>query len=168
LFDAYNYNRGGASPSGLSCRLERLHGDGFETEDTALLRVDFGGVPWTTYLTWAARSRSTCLALTDCRRSIAVENDTLHRVTDDGCVAERLVSGFDDSAHAAWFAGVFEDFRRATRDPNRREALLQEALVTSLVAERAYTSARRGGEWLAVPLLLEYLQDGPADYSTRP
>ena len=62
-----------------------------------------------------------------------------------------LNSEFDDPTHKRWFVDLLVDFHNLTINKERQNKLLQEALLTTIVIECAYESAKLGGKMLELP-----------------
>lgn len=135
-------------PTSVSCILGNLHWNGYaDTEDTALLTLNFGQVPLRIDLSWAASLRSTYYAVTGSRQSITIENECLyHYVGNDQLVKQSMTSEFDDPSHKNWFRDLLLDFSAFIANPDRQVQLIQEALCTSIVIDSAYRSAKQGGQ----------------------
>lgn len=102
-------------------------------------------------LSWAANFRSSYYAVFGTQGAIIAENDEFCHTSGDGHLTRQsLVSEFDDPSHRAWFMSMFQDFKDVVLNPSRQLPLLKEALMTSIVIERAYQSAKQGGVWVDV------------------
>jgi predicted dehydrogenase len=144
----------GQRPTFVSCLMGNLRNDGYyNTEDTALMTLQFGeGLRFIIDLSWASSFRNSYYAVYGTAENMIVENDEFrHKNRDGGLILQSLVSGFDDPLHRAWFIDMFTDFKDAIATPGRQLPLLEEALMTSLVIERAYESAKQGGVLVEVP-----------------
>lgn len=141
-------------PRSVSCLMGNLKKDRYhDTEDTVLMTLHFGeGVRFIIDLSWASSFRSSYYAVYGATENVFVENDELYHKTRSGdLVRQSLVSEFDDPSHKTWFIDMFADFTDVIAKPDRQLPLLQEALMTSLVIERAYESGKQDGVWVDVP-----------------
>jgi predicted dehydrogenase len=144
----------GRLPVSVSCLTGSLQDEQYrDTEDTALLTLQFeDDARLIIDLSWAASFRNSYYAMFGTGESIIVENDKLcHKTRDGELVRRSLVSEFNDPSHRAWFGDMFQDFKCIVANPDRQWPIIQEALVASLVIERAYASAHLGGKWVDVP-----------------
>jgi predicted dehydrogenase len=147
-------------PNSVSCLMGNLRNDSYQsTEDTALLTLNFGNnVSFFIELSWAASIRNSYYAVCGTSGNVIIDNDRFcHTDGHRGPISGYLASQFNDPSHKSWFIDMFEDFREVVSNPDRQLPLLQEALVTSLVIERAYESALRGGVLVNVPYPSEEL-----------
>lgn len=148
------YHLCGQLPKAVSCLVGNLRGDDYhDTEDTVLMDLRFdGNVRFMIELSWAASIRNSYYAVYGISENMIVENDEFFHTTREGdMIRQSLISEFDDPSHKAWFIDMFSDFKDVVATPDRQLPLLQEALMTSLVIERAYESARLRGVRLEVP-----------------
>lgn len=146
----------GSMPIAVSCLIGNLRKDNYtENEDTALLTLYFKKSRYFTIdLSWAANFRYTYYSVTGTKEMVTVENDEISFTTPSGkLVREIIPSEFNDPTHKAWFVDVIHDFLDTVKSPNRQVPLLNEALMTTLVIEKAYESARLGGVKLDLPQL---------------
>lgn len=144
----------GQLPKSVSCLLGNLQRDAYQdTEDTVLMTLHFNeNLIFTINLSWAAGFRNSYYAVFGTRENIIVENDELYYTTKkSGLIRRSLVSEFDDPSHKMWFTHMFKDFLGVVASPEHQWPLLQEALITSLVIESAYESARQGGIQVKIP-----------------
>lgn len=144
----------GQTPKAVSCIMGNLNDDQYkDTEDTALLTLHFDHhTPFTINLSWAAGYRNSYFSIMGSHQNIIVENDNLIHTKDNGKVTRKsITSEFDDSSHKSWFKDIFLDFKDVIENCGRQLPLLNEALITTLVVERAYMSAAQGGKPIDVP-----------------
>jgi len=152
------YHIVGQVPKSVSCLLGNFLKNGYQdTEDTVLMTLNFNeNLSFTINLSWAANFRNSYYAIFGTNENIIVENDDLYQTTGNSRVIRRsLVSEFDDPSHKLWFAHMFKDFLGTVTSPEHQWSLLQEALITSLVVESAYESAKQGGIHVEIPRPLE-------------
>jgi predicted dehydrogenase len=146
-------------PLAVSCITGNLNQDPYRsTEDIALLTLDFGGMNWFIDLLWAANLRRDLYSLTGSLATIIIENDILkHTGVDGSVIGEKVVSEFDDSLRLSSFRAMFEDFKSTMMNADREYDLLLESLTTLLIINRAYDSAKRGGNWIEIESAESYL-----------
>lgn len=142
------------TPSAVSCLMGSFGTDQYQdSEDTVLLRMRCGGgVEISFTLSWASGYRNTSYCVTGTAGCVTVEGDTLHHMVAGEMVGSVITSGFDDPSHKAWFHDMLLDFVDMTLHPARQEELIREALITALVIDGAYASARDGGRWVEIDL----------------
>lgn len=140
----------GQQPVAVSCLAGNLSRNEYtETEDTALLTVQCGDdVQFSLNLSWSAGHRNSYYSIVGTSGSVTVENDEVRYTTDGRAVRTALPSDFDDPSHASWFGAMFADFLAVISEPQRQRALIAETLMTSVVIDTAYESARHGGRWI--------------------
>lgn len=141
-------------PNSVSCLVGNLRKDGYQdTEDTALLTLYFdSNVRLVIDLSWAANFRNSFYAIYGTSENIIIENDELCHTTRAGNIQHKsIVSEFNDPSHKSWFLDMFDDFKAMINSPEHQFSLLQEALITSLVIEGAYESAKKGGVQIEIP-----------------
>lgn len=126
------------------------------TEDTALLTLEFEeGVVFVIDLSWASAQRYTSYTFVGARRSILVENDLVCTTGVNGSIQRLTInSDFDDPSHKSWFVGMFNDFLNLVTNRDGQQLLIDEALVTTLVIDAAYKSAKAGGARVRITLPL--------------
>lgn len=141
-------------PMAVSCLIGNLRKDRFtDTEDTAMLTIRCDDdVQIMLDLTWSAGFRNSYYSVIGSNGSVVVENDDVCYAIGGDVRRMVLPSNFDDPAHTEWFREMFVDFLGTVTHPNRLEALLQEALMTSLVIDNAYKSAFDGGRWVDIDI----------------
>lgn len=142
----------GRTPVAVSCLTGNLRRDEYEsTEDTALLTVRCDdGSQIGLDLTWSGSYRRSCYSISGTAGTIVVENDDVYYTVRGEVVRTRLPSEFDDPSHRGWFGRMFLDFADVVNNPRRQGPLVREALMTSLVIDAGYESARRQGAWIDV------------------
>jgi predicted dehydrogenase len=140
------------TPVAVSCLTGNLRRDQYtDTEDTAMLTIRCNdGVQIMLDLTWSAGFRNSYYSVVGSNGSVVVENDDVCYTVGGDVKRMVLPSNFDDPSHTDWFRQMFLDFLDKVAHPDRLGALLQEALMTSLVIDNAYTSAADGGCWVTV------------------
>lgn len=142
----------GGTPVAVSCLTGNLRRDRYtDTEDTAMLsiRLDHGAQIMLS-LTWSAEFRNSYYSIVGANGSVAVENDDVWCTIGGEVKRSVLPSKFDDPSHTDWFEAMFLDFLEKLEHRDQLDALHQEALMTSLVIESAYSSAGNGGRWVSV------------------
>jgi predicted dehydrogenase len=137
-------------PMSVSCLTGNLRRSGYvDTEDTALLTIRCeDDIHIVLDLSWAAGFRSSYYSLTGTSGTVVVENDNVSYTVAGETVRKVLPSDFDDPSHKQWFRLMFLDFLDMVAKPQRRNALLRETLMTSLVIDSAYRSAESDGLWI--------------------
>ncbi len=140
-------------PTSVSCILGNLQSSNYaDTEDTALLILNFDDIQFQLDLSWAASFRDTYYAVTGSNQNIIVKNDRLyHCFGNREKIETSVVSGFDDPSHKTWFRDMVLDFAAFIAEPSRQVALLLDALCTSIVIDCAYRSGKQGGRSIEVP-----------------
>lgn len=145
----------GRLPRAVSCLVGNLGNSNkySETEDTALLTMHFDGfIEFHINLSWTAGGRNSYYSLLGSKENIIIQDDDVIRTLHDGSITRQyLLSEFNDSSHKSWFQDMFLDFLNVVENPERQTALLQEALITTLVIEQAYLSAQEGGRLIELP-----------------
>lgn len=144
----------GYLPNSVSCLIGNLGTNNYhDTEDTVLMTLHFDdNVRFVVDLSWAASFRNSYYAVFGTAENMIVENDEFCHTTRSGdLIRQSLISEFNDPTHSAWFVDMFTDFKDVVAKPDRQLPLLQEALVTSLVIERAYESAKQRGMFVDIP-----------------
>ncbi|MDQ1353413.1 MAG: hypothetical protein QG657_3719 [Acidobacteriota bacterium] len=147
-------------PTAVSCIMGNLKADQYkDTEDTVLMTLYFDhNIHFIINLSWAAGYRNTYYSIMGSNENIIVENDNLIYTKKEGEIIRKSISSeFDDPSHKSWFKGIFCDFKDVVEHQNRQLPLLKEALITTLVIECAYLSAKQGGKLINVPSMFEQL-----------
>ncbi len=147
------------TPVAVSCIMGNLVNDQYsDTEDTALLTIYFdNNVQFTITLSWAAGYRNSYYAVIGSGESVILENnEILHTMNGNKVVRQSISSEFDDPSHKGWFQEMFSDFVDVVATPNRQLPLLQEALITTLIIEKAYLSAKYGGKLVDLPPVSDF------------
>jgi predicted dehydrogenase len=145
-------NLTGGMPVSVSCLLGSLMTDRYpSTEDTAFVRIRCtDGIEVALTLSWACGFRDTGYSITGSGGTVMVHGDELSYTVAGDVVTTTIESGFDDPSHKEWFQAMLRDFVGIVASPARQAALIQEALVTSLVIDGAYASAEDGGRWVDI------------------
>ncbi len=122
-----------------------------DTEDTALITLYFQNeVKIFIELSWAGSFRDTHFSLIGSKRILFVENSKLHISKNGVFETISIDSEFDDPLHKNWFREMFNDFLNLIENPIRQNLLLQEALYTTMIIQKAYESASKNGEIIPV------------------
>jgi predicted dehydrogenase len=143
----------GGRPTAVSARLETRRHSELPLEDTAEVRLDWGGADARIFLTWAADRRGNRVEVAGDEGRLVLDGGRLELFEDTAPSAARawdFPSISEGSHHPEWFAGVIEDFLTEVRDSGARGRNLEEALLCASLLFRAKESSRRGGERLAV------------------
>ena len=141
----------GGRPQALSATLEIRKHHEFPLEDTAEVRLDWGGAQAEIFLTWAAESRGNSAVLEGDRGSIALDGGRVTLAADGAAARVReMPSIAEGSHHADWFGGVAREFLREVREPGARGENLEAAALCADILALAQDSSRRGGEALPV------------------
>lgn len=140
-------------PVAVSCLMGSLKKDQYtDNEDTALLTLYFpNDTQFLIDLSWAASFRNSYYSVTGTDQTIIVENDEITYTKDNKVLKENLPSDFNDPTHKTWFVDLLKDFLEFIHSPERQIPLLTEALMTTLVIEKAYGSAKLGGAKVDIP-----------------
>ncbi len=154
VFYLMHWLLGGEQPVSISAQLESS--PGVEVDDVADVRIRFGsGACSRAHLSWRAPVRMTSALIYGERASLEIEGDRVTLADRSGKVEDLSVADIaDDSYHAAWFAGVAEEFERAVAEgPNSPIALrnVAEARVSLALIDAARQSAARKGIEITFP-----------------
>jgi UDP-N-acetyl-2-amino-2-deoxyglucuronate dehydrogenase len=154
VFYLMHWLLGGEKPVSISAQLESP--PGVEVDDVADVRIRFGsGACSRAHLSWRAPVRMTSALIYGERASLEIEGDRVTLADRSGKVEDLSVADIaDDSYHAAWFAGVAEEFERAVAEgPNSPIALrnVAEARVSLALIDAARQSAARKGIEITFP-----------------
>ncbi len=140
----------GMEPEAVSCLTGALRPDpDYPTEDTALMTIRCtSGAQIVLDLTWSGSFRNSYYSVIGSGGAIMVENDDVCYTRGGQMFRSRLTSEFDDPSHREWFGRMLQDFVDVVAAPERQEALIKEALITSAVIDAGYASAEKQGEWV--------------------
>jgi len=135
-------------PTALSARLETRRHTALPLEDTAEVRLDWGGADARIFLTWAADRRGNRVEIEGEKGRLVLDGGRVELFEDSrpAAVAWDFPSIAEGSHHPEWFAGVIEDFLVEVRDSGARGRNLEEALLCASLLFRARESSLRGGE----------------------
>jgi predicted dehydrogenase len=140
----------GLDPVAVACVTASMQAEtaGFDTEDTAVLRV-LGEDSREAHvmLTWASAERQSRYDFRGTAGSISVNDDTLTVTNSEDCWARTIDSGFNDPRHSAWFADMFRDFAGMLAEDrwSADGGCLRDAIASAELIEAAYRSADAGG-----------------------
>jgi predicted dehydrogenase len=150
----------GQIPRAVSCIIGNLQADKYSTEDTALLTMYFDdNIQFSINLSWATGFRNTFYSIVGTKESIVIEDDDFIRTTKDGNIVRQILSSeFNDPSHSSWYRNLLVDFTDLMAHPDRQLLLLEEALVTTLVIERSYISAREKGIVVELPDISRFFE----------
>lgn len=124
-----------------------------ETEDAANLRIGLaGGLRVDVEMSWCARARHTSYELRGTDGTVFFDADRFVRRTHAG--AFEMASHFTKAEYHVWFSALFDDFLDLVAQPQRQDALLEEAETAAAVVSAAYRSAERDGERIGLDDLL--------------
>ena len=140
-------------PTAVSCIIGNLRKDQYkQNEDTAILTLYFpGDIQFLIDLSWAANFRNSYYSVMGSKQTIIIENDEIKYIKSGKVRKEILPSDFNDPSHKTWFVDLLRNFVNITKSPEKQLPLLKEALMTTLVIEKAYESAKLGGVKIKIP-----------------
>lgn len=140
-------------PVAASCLIGNLRKDQYtDNEDTAILTLYFSDdTQFLIDLSWAASFRNNYYSVTGVKQTVIVENNEITYIKDGKVMKETLPSDFNDPSHKTWFVDLLRDFVNFTKSPEKQVPLLKEALITTLVIEKAYESAKLDGVKIEIP-----------------
>lgn len=132
----------GAVPRAVSGRVWNERPGALEVEDSAEVRLDFGGPVARLFFTWAATERKTGGMLKGTDGEIEIRDDALTirrlgRAEETVAFSPSLAAS---SVHPEWFPALLEDFRQEILHLDRRGRNLGEALLCADVLAAAYAS----------------------------
>jgi predicted dehydrogenase len=144
---------GGAAPESLTARLDFASGS--DADDVAELRILMsGGCVAESTMSWRSGQRRTSATIEGDRGRLDIEGDRVLFTDNAGSVEDLSVADApDDSYHAAWFAGMAQDFECALRDgssSNPARTNRAEARNCIAMIEAARLSASRNGEAISI------------------
>jgi predicted dehydrogenase len=149
IFYLMQWLLGGAAPESVAARLDFPTGS--DADDTAELRIMMtGGCIATSHLSWRSTERRTSARVEGDRGRLDIEGDRVTLTDREGKVEDLSVADApDDSYHAAWFAGMAQEFEAALTggpdsEPAHRNRIEARNCIAVIAAARA--SAANDGE----------------------
>ncbi len=138
-------------PTWVECRLENRKYAEFTVEDTASVRVGYGGAVAELFFTWAGTTRRNEVLIQGTRGTISVEDDRLRVQGPGGEGLHHFEGGLSSgSHHPEWYAETLRAFEAEVRDAGTRGRNLAEAGECVAILSRCQVSHAASGarQWL--------------------
>ena len=138
----------GGFPTRVSAHIQNLGNDEYETENTALICLDWHPVLLQISLSWIGSARKSSFRVQGTLGEICIDNDDVILIDRHGnsqaCI---VLTDFDDPSHSSWFKAVIRDVQKHIQNRNFEPDSLLEAGLVAEAIEKAHLSSKNGGGW---------------------
>ena len=143
----------GGCPKRVSAHIKNLGNDEYETENTALICLDWHPILLQISLSWIGSARKSSFRVQGTLGEICIDNDDVTLIDRHGNYQACIVpTDFDDPSHSSWFKAVIRDVQQHIKTGNfEPESLLEAGLVAEAI-EQAHLSSKNGGGWLPLEI----------------